>query len=253
MIVETREEVKAPAAAKPRSWRWAPWAFLAAFVAAWSLAPGIPTPWIVAKAAVEEKARLLDDVVASLFRVSVGFTLAALAGVPLGLVLGRSAAARATFLPAVNFLRSISPIAWIPFAILWFGVGDLPAIFLIFLASFLPLALSTTAAAAAIPQVYFRVARDYGVPLRRIVFPAVLPELVTALRVSAGVSWLVVVAAEMIAVRSGLGFLILDARNGLRMDLVVLGMVLIGAIGIALDRVIAQLARIRSVRWGFER
>jgi len=226
-------------------------------LAAWSAAASrdIPSPVAVGRAFLQEakSGRLLDDSVASLFRVSVGFGLAALAGVPLGLWMGRSLSARSALLPAVNFLRSISPIAWIPFAILWFGIGDLPAIFIIFLASFLPLALSTMSAAATIPQVYFRVARDYGIPERKILLPAVLPELITALRVSAGIAWMVVVAAEMIAVRSGLGFLILDARNGLRTDLVIVGMIVIGAIGIGLDRVLARLARISSVRWGFER
>ncbi len=243
--------------ARRRGIRFAPWMLSLLLLAAWSAAASrdIPSPVAVGRAFLQEakSGRLLDDSVASLFRVSVGFGLAALAGVPLGLWMGRSLSARSALLPAVNFLRSISPIAWIPFAILWFGIGDLPAIFIIFLASFLPLALSTMSAAATIPQVYFRVARDYGIPERKILLPAVLPELITALRVSAGIAWMVVVAAEMIAVRSGLGFLILDARNGLRTDLVIVGMIVIGAIGIGLDRVLARLARISSVRWGFER
>ena len=89
--------------------------------------------------------------------------------------------------------------------------------------------------------------------LVRITLPAILPDLVTALRVAIGVAWMVDVAAEMIAVRSGLGYLIMDARNGLRMDLVVSGMIAIGIIGIGLDLLFARLARLRSVRWGFER
>src|SRR5206468_12203312 len=103
--------------------------------------------------------RLLDDVVASLYRVSVGFLGGVALAVPLGLVLGRTAAARGALLPAINFFRSISPIAWIPFAIVWFGIGDAPAIFLIWLAAFLPMALSTTVAVAEIPSVCFKVAR----------------------------------------------------------------------------------------------
>lgn len=219
----------------------------------------VPSPGEVADAfALEARTgRLFDDVIASLFRVAWGFVTAVAAAVPLGLVIGRSAAARSAMLPWINFFRSLSPIAWIPFAIIWFGIGDPPAIFLIFLATFFQIALATAAASGAVPSVYYRVAGELGLGtaavLFRVTLPAILPQLVTALRVAIGVAWMVVVAAEMIAVRSGLGFLIVDARNGLRMDLVVCGMITVGLIGIVLDLVFAGLARIESVRWGFER
>ena len=107
------------------------------------------------------------------------------------------------------------------------------------------------------PSVYYRVAADLGYTrldtLLRVTLPAIMPQLSIALRVAIGVAWMVVVAAEMIAVRSGLGFLIIDARNALRMDLVVVGMITIGTIGIGLDALFARIARIPSVRWGFER
>lgn len=201
--------------------------------------------------------RLKRDVSASLFRVAFGFTLAVVLGVPLGLWLGLSAAARAAFLPGINFFRSLSPLAWIPFAILWFGMGDKPAVFLIFMATFFPLALSTMAAVIGIPSVYFRVAHDYGLRgldlLLEVTLPAILPQLITALRVTAGLAWLVVVAAEMIAGDSGLGFAIWDARNGLRNDLLVVAMFIIGTIGVILDRLLAQLTNLPGVRWGYER
>ena len=201
--------------------------------------------------------RLLGDTIASLYRVAWGFVTAVLAGVPLGLVIGRSKTTREALLPWVNFFRSLSPIAWIPFAIIWFGVGDPPAIFIIFIATFFQIVLATAAAVATVPQVYYRVALDMKLTpvetLLHVTLPAIMPQLVTALRVAIGVAWMVVVAAEMIAVQSGLGFLIIDARNGLRMDLVVCGMITIGAIGIWLDIVFSRLAKIPSVRWGFER
>src|SRR5213592_4758928 len=107
--------------------------------------------------------------------------LAVVLGVPVGLWLGHHVRSRFALLPGINFFRSLSPLAWIPFAILWFGIGDPPAIFNIFMASFFPLALATTSAVAAIPSVYFRVAEDYGIRgsemLRRITLPAILPEL----------------------------------------------------------------------------
>ena len=218
-----------------------------------------PSPLAVARGLVVEltSGRLLDDCIASLFRVAVGFLLAVVLGVPTGLLLGHSLLARQAFLPLVNFFRSLSPLAWIPFAILWLGIGDPPAIFLIFMATFFPMVLSTTAAVANIPSIYFRVARDLGVErfelLRDVTLPAIAPQVITALRVTAGLSWLVVVAAEMIAGRDGLGFAVWDARNGLRIDLLGAAMVVIGAIGAAIDRLLVQLTRIPSVRWGYER
>jgi len=213
----------------------------------------------VARGFLEElrTGRLIDDIVASLFRVTTGFGLAALTGIPVGLWLGNHARARVAFLPLINFFRSLSPLAWIPFAILWFGIGDLPTVFLIFMASFFPLVLATVAAVANIPSVYFRVAGDYRFSrtevLTKVTLPAVAPQVITSLRVTAGLAWLVVVAAEMIAGRAGLGFAIWDARNGLRMDLLVCGMIVIGVIGIVLDRILLQLTKIPSVRWGYER
>jgi len=218
-----------------------------------------PHPWAVARGLVLElrSGRLVDDTIASLFRVACGFVLSVFLGVPAGLLIGRSRWAREAFLPLVNFFRSLSPLAWIPFAILWLGIGDPPAIFLIFMAAFFPVVLSTSAAVANIPSVYFRVARDLGIEgtelLREVTLPAIAPQVITTLRVTSGLSWLVVVAAEMIAGRDGLGFAVWDARNGLRIDLLGAAMVVIGVIGVVLDRVLVQLTRIPSVRWGYER
>jgi NitT/TauT family transport system permease protein len=217
-----------------------------------------PSPLAVAKGLAEEirSGRLLNDLVASLFRVTTGFVLAVVMGVPAGLWLSHHVRSRVALLPAINFFRSLSPLAWIPFAILWFGIGDRPAIFLIFMACFFPVVIATLSAAASIPSVYFRVARDYGFSVRevltKVTLPAIAPELITSLRVTAGLAWLVVVAAEMIAGRDGLGFAIWDARNGLRMDLLVSGMIIIGAIGMVIDRVLMRLTKIRSIRWGYE-
>jgi NitT/TauT family transport system permease protein len=218
-----------------------------------------PAPWSVASGLAGELAsgRLVNDVIASLFRVSSGFLLAVALGVPSGLLLGHSRVARDAFLPVVNFFRSLSPLAWIPFAILWLGIGDRPAIFLIFMAVFFPIVLSTAAAVANIPSVFFRVARDLGIEgprlLSEVTLPAIAPQVITTLRVTAGLAWLVVVAAEMIAGRDGLGFAVWDARNGLRIDLLAGAMLVIGLIGVALDRLLVQLTKVPSVRWGYER
>ena len=218
-----------------------------------------PSPLAVARGLGEEVStgRLLDDLVASLFRVTTGFIIAVALGVPMGLWLGHHVRSRFALLPAINFFRSLSPLAWIPFAILWFGIGDLPAIFLIFMACFFPIVVATVSAVSSIPSIYFRVARDYRFSglelLTKVTLPAIAPQVITSLRVTAGLAWLVVVAAEMIAGRDGLGFAIWDARNGLRMDLLVAGMIVIGVIGVVIDRILIRLTRIRSLRWGYER
>ncbi|HEX8463862.1 MAG TPA: ABC transporter permease, partial [Abditibacterium sp.] len=161
-----------------------------------------PTPWDVLEGLRQEisSGRLINDVIASLFRVAVGFSVGVMLGVPAGLWLGHSARARAAFLPGVNFFRALSPLAWLGFAILWFGIGDRSSIFLIFMATFFPLVLATVAAVDNIPAVYFRVARDYGLRgremLLQVTLPAIMPQLITVLRVTAGLAWVVVVAAE---------------------------------------------------------
>ena len=218
-----------------------------------------PSPQTVAAGFAEEvsSGRLFQDLIASLFRVISGFSLAVFLSVPFGLWLGHCPRLRTALMPVMNFFRNLSPLAWIPFTILWFGIGDGPVVFLIFLSTFFTLVVATVAAVDNIPAIYFRVGHDYGLRstelLTHITFPATLPQIITAIRVAGGIAWLVVVAAEMIAGRDGLGFAIWDARNGLRTDLLVCEMLVIGIIGVTLDWVLAQLTRIPSVRWGYER
>jgi NitT/TauT family transport system permease protein len=196
---------------------------------------------------------LIRHTVASLFRVTAGFYLAIIFGIPLGILLGRLRSANLFCNPMVQFLRPISPLAWIPLSMLWFGIGDKPAIFLIFLASFFPLVVSTMVAVDAINPVFFQVAANFNFSpwetIRHIIVPAIIPDIVTALRISVTIAWLVVVAAEMIAVQSGLGYLILDSRNALRMDYVMDAMIVIGLIGLALDYLMRRLCRIESAGW----
>lgn len=183
---------------------------------------------------------LPKHVVASLFRVGWGFAIAAVSGIAFGVFVGVFRSAEYALLSFVHMLRPISALAWIPIAILWFGVGDAAAIFVIALACVSPLALQTFEAVRAVPEKYLRAGRNFGLtPLElipRVILPAATPDLITALRVTLGIAWLVDVAAEMIAVNSGLGFLIIDARNaGNRYDLVLAGIVSIGIIGVMLD------------------
>lgn len=199
---------------------------------------------------------LIKYVIASLFRITWGFLLAAALAIPLGLTIGWYRRVEMAVNPIIQILRPISPLAWIPIAILWFGVGDLAAIFLIFVGCFLPLLLTAISAVQSIPAVYINAGRNFGLNFKdlvfRVLYPAVMPQLIIGLRITLGVAWLVVVAAEMIAVNSGLGFLIVDARNaGNRYDLVVAGMVIIGITGLLLDMGMRSLERVKSLRWGY--
>jgi NitT/TauT family transport system permease protein len=203
-----------------------------------------------------QKGLLVKYIVASLFRVTWGFALAVLVGVPFGLMLGWFRRAQEAFNPLIQAFRPISPIAWIPVAILWFGVTDAAPIFLIFLASVFPITVSTMAAVKSVQSVHLRAAQNFGLTgtqlFLRVILPATLPQIITGLRIALGVAWLVVVAAEMIAVNSGLGYLIIDARNaGKRYDLVVAGMVVIGLIGYLLDLLMRQAERLPSVKWAY--
>ncbi|MCW8957007.1 MAG: ABC transporter permease [Gammaproteobacteria bacterium] len=210
-----------------------------------------PGPARVLDAFVELVANgtLFKHSVASLYRVTVGFYLAALLGIPLGIIIGMSRTTSAMVNPLVQFLRPISPLAWIPLAMLWFGIGDKPAIFLIFLSSFFSLIMATAIAVHSINPIYFQVAANFNFSrselVRKIILPAIIPDVVTALRLTIAVAWLVVVAAEMIAVQSGLGYLILDSRNALRMDYVMVGMIVIGQIGLLLDLVMRKFSRLK--------
>jgi NitT/TauT family transport system permease protein len=235
-------------------------AFLIVWHVAVALSPGtlVPAP-LAAFVAIGElavKGLLVKYVVASLFRVTWGYLAALLLAVPLGLLLGLWRRGEGAVNPMLQLLRPISPLAWIPIAILWFGVGDIAAIFLIFLASFLPLTLTTMHAVHNIEAVHLAAGRNFGLGtrelVRAVILPAILPQLIVGMRITLGIAWLVVVAAEMIAVSSGLGFLIVDARNaGNRYDLVVAGMILIGVVGVALDALMRSLERLPGVRWGY--
>src|SRR5579859_2697624 len=244
--------------------RLRPVALIAVLLVAWHIGAEyqsfhmLPGTLAVVTGIVElaQRGLLLKYIVASLFRVTWGYVMAALLAIPLGLAIGWYQRVGMALNPLIQILRPISPLAWIPISILWFGVGDMAAIFLIFLASLLPLTVTAMNAVNGIPQVYINAGRNFGLSqaqlVYRVLFPAVAPQLIIGLRITLGIAWLVVVAAEMIAVNSGLGFLIVDARNaGNRYDLVVAGMAMIGVIGLMLDVSMRSLEKIKSLQWGY--
>jgi len=237
---------------------------LAAVVAVWWMTVALthsvifPTPWQVVTGTLElaRDGTLWEHIGASLFRVGAGFGIAVLFAIPLGLWMGWVRGAFITLNPLFQILRPISPIAWIPIAILWFGVGNASPIYLIFIASVFPMIVQTTVGVHTIEKRYLRAAENFGVTRQklflRVVLPATLPQIITGMRIGLGVAWLVVVAAEMIALRSGLGYMIIDSRNaGNRYDLVIAGMIIIGLIGLALDGIMRLLEGMKVVRWRY--
>jgi len=217
-----------------------------------------PTPWAVVTGTLElaRDGTLWEHIGASLMRVGAGFGLAVALAIPLGLWMGWVHGAFVTLNPLFQIMRPISPIAWIPIAILWFGVGNASPIFLIFIASVFPMIVQTTVGVHTIEKRFLRAAENFGVSrtklFLKVVFPATLPQIIVGMRIGLGVAWLVVVAAEMIALHSGLGYLIIDSRNaGNRYDLVIAGMIIIGLIGLLLDGFMRLLESMKVVRWRY--
>jgi NitT/TauT family transport system permease protein len=251
--------------APPAKWEKVFWplaacvAFLALwhYLVVWSGTKIFPSPRAVELgiAGLAGKSMLWGYIGDSLRRVALGYGAAVLCGVPIGLILGWYPAANQVVNPVLQMLRPISPIAWIPVSIVLFGVGDTTAVFLIFLCAFFPVVVACVDGVANVPSVFRRAGRNFGLTpsqlLLKVVFPAALPQIIIGLRIALGIAWLVVVAAEMIAVDSGLGYLVIDARNsGKRYDLVVAAMLLIGLIGLALDLIFRRLRNLKSIRWG---
>ena len=197
---------------------------------------------------------LLERALVTLRRFFAGYLAASLSGMLLGLVFGQLTRAWAVVEPVVHVLRPISPVAWFPFIVLWFGIGDIPAMVVIFISAFFPVLLATVAATRLIDPLYLKVAGNFGIrpplPMIKIVLPAIFPNLVTGLHLALGTAWIFMVAGEMLGAQSGLGFLIVDARNGFRTDLVVCAMVTIGFLGLVLDRALVLFESRANRVWG---
>ena len=195
-----------------------------------------------------------QDIGVSLFRFLAGYIAAALLAIPLGLLFGWYSRLWIAVDPLVQVLRPISPIAWFPLISLWFGIGDLPAVVIIFIAAFYPILLSTVAAVRNVDPVYLKVARNFGAGegniLWKVVIPAAFPFITMGLHIALGSAWVFLVAGEMLGVRSGLGYLIVDSRNYLRTDLVMVGIIIIGILGLLLDKLIGFIEHWVQGQWG---
>lgn len=192
-----------------------------------------------ALASLWERGVILQDASTSLWRLLCGLGLAVLIGVPLGLLIGYSRPFKWASTPPVQFLRMVSPLSWAPVAVALFGVGHAPVIFLIAAAAVWPITMNTAAGVAALDPLHVRVARTLGATpmelIRTVVLPSIRPFVMTGIRLALGIAWVVIVPAEMLGVSSGLGYEILNARDRLAYDEMLVVILIIGLIGIALD------------------
>lgn len=195
---------------------------------------------------------LLRHAGASVARVLVGYLLSLLVALPLGFYLGLSERAEPFARLTVQLLRPLAPPAWIPLAVLWFGIGNMPAIFIIFIGTVLTVLVGTMGAVRGVDKRLVQAALTLGASRLRavlaVVLPAALPELLTLMRLGMGLAWMCVVAAEMVAVSQGLGYLILGARNTFSTDIVLAGMLAIGLLGLGFDGVL-RWAQGHLLRW----
>lgn len=204
----------------------------------------LPAPAKVAQTFLEEllSGELLLNAGVSLTRVTTAWVISALIAIPLGVLMARSKPAEKLLDPLIELFRPISPLAWIPLAILWFGIGEAGKIFIIFIATFFPILLNTVDGIKRVDPVLIRAGLVLGCTTSselffRVMLPAALPTILVGLRISFGTGWAAIIAAELVAANSGLGYLIADGMEILRSDLVMVGMITIGIIGVLVDSV----------------
>ena len=234
---------------------------LALFVVAWAFVAKfgrIPDPAAVFK----EAARIFSDpfyrngpndqgigwnVLASLGRVGIGFGLAAAVGIPLGFLIGRFRFLSDMAAPIIALLKPVSPLAWLPIGLLVFKAANPAAIYVIFVCSLWPMIVNTAVGVRQIPQDYLNVARVLNLSewkvFTRILLPAVLPYVLTGVRLSIGVAWLVIVAAEMLTGGVGIGFWVWDECNNLKVDHILIAILVIGVVGLVLEQGLIFIAR----------
>lgn len=219
----------------------------------------LPSPLSVLSTYVELLAdgSLVKDVGASLFRVLAGFSIASTIAVPLALVLAYSRILRGLVMPLIALIRPIPPIAWIPLAILWMGLGDPPSYFITSIAAFFPIFLNAFAGGTSLQQEHVNAARSLGAGpfglLTKVMLPSALPMIVTGLRIGLGQAWMAVVTAELIAAQSGLGYMIQISRLSLETSRVLVGMTVIGLLGAVMIGSLGVLERRLIVPWNYPR
>jgi NitT/TauT family transport system permease protein len=243
-----------------------PWLIPSAFLALWfivsegGLVPGylLPHPLEVGRSGygyifgspgdAPYAGRFASDLSASLARVLLGFGLAVALGIPLGVLSGRFARVNRLMSTTVNALRAVPGICWLPLAMVWFGIGMKTTVFLVALAAFFPVYLNAAAGARSVDVIYYQAGAMMGVTrlsgIFSILLPAAMPNIITGLRLGMGISWAYLVLGELTGVPNGLGAMIMDARMLGRIDIIVVGIILIALIGRLCDRVLHQSMRL---------
>jgi ABC-type nitrate/sulfonate/bicarbonate transport system permease component len=220
-----------------------------ASTAGWLDSRSMPSPLTVARDwwHLVVSGELWTHVGASLRRVLTGFALAVIAGVAVGVLVGASSRATTMVRPVLEVLRPIPPIAWVPLAILWLGLGDPPSIFIVALAAFFPICVSTLEAIPSAAPTHRRVLRTLGLSQRslliNVALPASSPRILTGIRVGMGIAWTSAIAAELVGAQSGLGYFIQQERLQLQVESVMAGMLTIGVLGFALSALLSWLER----------
>lgn len=255
-------KMQLPRASWDKAALWAPAAGLALVAAAWLVATSpvmglnpvlevfSPARSLAALGRVIQEQRTWTHVAVSLRRVGVGLAIACMAGVPAGLLLGRLRWLDRASSVAIQFLRMISPISWMPIAVMILGIGDAPIYFLLAISAVWPILLSTAEGTRRVDRRWIEMARSLGATeaeiVRHVIAPAIASHVVTGLRLGLGVAWVVLVPAEMLGVRAGLGYAILDARDRLAYPEVMAIVLLIGCLGWAMDTLIRRVEARRA-------
>ena len=215
-----------------------------------------PSPKMAFDALVEmiENGRLFENISTSMYRFAAGYLTSVTVAVLLGLILGRLPKVFQYVNPALQLLRPISPTAWMPFIVLLFGIGDVPAVVIIFIAAFFPVLLSTVAAVGNIDPIYLKVSKNFGISQPaltwKVIFPAAFPQIANGIHLALGTAWIFLVAGEMVGAQSGLGYQIIDARNNIRADILLATILVIGIIGILLDGLLKLIEKLILKSWG---
>lgn len=215
-----------------------------------------PSPKMALDALVEmiENGRLFENISTSMYRFAAGYLTSVTVAVLLGLILGRLPKVFQYVNPALQLLRPISPTAWMPFIVLLFGIGDVPAVVIIFIAAFFPVLLSTVAAVGNIDPIYLKVSKNFGISQPaltwKVIFPAAFPQIANGIHLALGTAWIFLVAGEMVGAQSGLGYQIIDARNNIRADILLATILVIGIIGILLDGLLKLIEKLILKSWG---
>ncbi|EJP76153.1 ABC transporter permease [Campylobacter sp. FOBRC14] len=231
---------------------------LAAVLALWQGFSGdlLPSPEDALTALLEliKRGNLATGIAASISRYVVGLVLGCIFAVMVGLVFGLFPSVASAFEPLIGLLRPISPIAWIPFALLAFGIGDKPTIFIISYAVFFPMLLLTTNAVKSTPAELMQAARGFGASRLQTIIGVILPSslfgIISGLKLAASLAWINLVVGEMVGAQSGLGYLIIDARNQLRIDMVLAVIFVIGVIGTWINFIFSLVERWAAARLG---